>query len=577
MRFIQHLFKNSNLIKSIKTMFSCKFKNLREKGAGFIRYYFFILILSVIPFVGIFLTNLLPHTHDGFVHLARIGAYYKALQDGQFPVRWAGDLNYGYGVPLFNFIYHVPYIIASSFVYLGLGLVNAFKITLFLSFILSGIFMLGFSLSFFKDIKKAFLVTVFYQFFPFRLVELLIRGSFGEVYVYAFFPLVLWGIVLLFKKNNFRNVLITSFGTFLLILSHNALSLVFFFVSVISILFFAEKPKKYIYPFFSLFLGLLMASFYWIPAIFEHKYTYGDLFMKNLYLEHFPPIQNFFIPNFFNSSILQIKGISAQFGLFHVLVLVLGLVVIFSKKITKLDNKLIIFCLLIVVGGIFIMQPISKPLWENIALLRQFQFSWRLLSVVGFALSMLSVVIFYFSFFRNKIVYFLLLFLVVFSTAYYWIPSLGWDKINEKDYWNYPLTTAGFGETDLIWSKGPANKYPVQRVDVIDGKGVIEDIAKKSNLLIFKVNNETPIKVVTHIQYFPGWRAYVDGNIIPVEFQYQIYRGEMVFKIPQGKHDVRISFGESKIRFAADMLTVMGAIILISLGFLFRYFKKIWE
>ena len=541
------------------------------------RYYFLILILSLVPFVGIFFTPLLPHTHDGFVHLARIAAYFKALEDLQIPVRWAGDLNFGYGVPLFNFIYQVPYIIASGLIYLGFGLVSSFKITLILSFILSGFFMFGFSLSFFKDLRKAFLATIFYQFFPFRLVEILVRGSFGEVYTYAFFPLVLWGIVLLFKKISYRNILITSMGTFLLIFSHNALSLVFFFLAIFFVLIFAEKPKRYIYPFFSLFLGLLMASFYWVPAIFEHKYTYGDLFMKNLYLEHFAPIQNFFIPNFLNALSLQIKGISVHLGLFHVLGLILGIVVIFSKKIIKLDRKQFIFSVCLFIAALFVMQPISKPLWENIALLRQFQFPWRLLAVAGFALSMMSVFLLHFRFFRNRIVYFLLLFLVIFSTAYYWNPSLGWDKINEEYYWNYPLTTAGFGETDLIWSQGPANKYPTRRVEVIDGKGNVEVMMKKSNSLTFKVDNATSIKVVTHIQYFPGWRAYVDGIQAPIQFQYQIYRGEIIFEIPQGKHEVKLVFGESKIRFASDMLSIVGLIILISLGFLSKYYKRIWE
>lgn len=540
----------------------------------FVRQYFLIFILSILPFISIFLTNLLPHTHDGFVHLARIGAYFKALQDGQFPVRWAGDLNFGYGVPVFNFIYNLPYLIASIFVYLGLGLVNSFKITLFLSFILSGLFMFGFSLSFFNDLRKAFLVTVFYQFFPFRLVEILIRGSFGEVFTYAFLPLVLWGIVLLFKKISFRNILITSLGTFLLIFSHNALSLVFFFLSVLFIFFFAKK-RNYIYPFFALFLGLIMASFYWIPAIMEHKYTYGDLFMKNLYLQHFAPFQNFFIPNFFNSSFLQTKGVSVQFGLFHTIILLLGIIVAFLKRVEKFDKKLIIFSIGIFAGGFFVMLPISKFLWENISFLRQFQFPWRLLAVVGFAMSMMSVSILYFNFFKNRIVYFFLLFLVIFSTAYYWSPSLGWDKINEKDYWNYPLTTAGFGETDLIWSKGPADKYPSKRIDVIDGKGTIREITKKSNKLTFEVNNRTPIKVVTHIQYFPGWRAYVDEKQIPIQFQYQIYRGEIVFEIPQGRHDVELLFGESKIRLVADALSVIGFVALIPLGILFKYFKKV--
>lgn len=539
-----------------------------------IRYYFLILIFSLIPFIGIFSTNLLPHTHDGFVHLARIGAYFKALSDGQFPVRWAGDLNFGYGMPLFNFMYHVPYAIASFMVFLGSGLVNAFKVTLVLSFILSGIFMLGFSLSFFKDVKKAFLVTLFYQFFPFRLVEVLVRGSFGEVYTYAFFPLALWGIVLLFKKVSFRNILVTSLAIFLLIFSHNSLSLVFFLISIIFILFFAGKQKDYPFAFFSVFLGLLMASFYWIPAVFEHRYTYGDLFMKNLYLSHFPPIQNFFIPNFFNNPALQTKGISVQFGLLHTLIIIFGAVALFSKKITKIDKKIIIFCFCMIIGALILMQPISRPLWERIALLRQFQFSWRLLSVVGFAISLMSICIFYFRFFKNNIIYFSLLFLVVFSTAYYWNPPLGWDKVDEKYYWNFPLSTTYFGETDLIWSEGPAKKYPLKRIDVIDGKGVVGEISKKSNKLVFKVNNETPIKVVVHIQYFPGWRAYVDDKLTPIQFQYQIYRGEIVFPIPKGEHLVRLSFGESKVRFFADMLTVVGFIILISVGFLFRYFKK---
>ncbi|MBI2614065.1 MAG: hypothetical protein HYW62_04825 [Candidatus Levybacteria bacterium] len=540
----------------------------------FFRYYLLVLILSCLPFIGIFLTSLLPHTHDGLVHLARIGAYFKALSDGQIPVRWAGDLNYGYGMPLFNFMYHVPYIISSFFVFLGAGLVSAFKIALVLSFILSGIFMFGFSLSFFKDIKKAFLVTLFYQFFPFRLVEILIRGSFGEVYAYAFFPLVLWGIVLLSKKVNFKNISVTSLGTALLILSHNALSLVFFSICIIFILFFAGKPKNYIYPFFALFLGLLLAAFYWIPAIFEHNYTYGDLFMKDLYTTHFPPIQNFFIPNFLNNSVLQTGGISIQIGLFHTLVFALGIFALFSKKIAKFDKRLTIFCLCIFAGALFIMQPISIFLWEKISLLRQFQFSWRLLSVIGFATSLMAISIFYFGFFKKKIIYFSLLFLLIFSTFYYWKPVLGWDKIDEKYYWNFPLTTTYFGETDLIWSEGPAKKYPLHRVEVIDGKGVVSQLVKKSNILTFKTDNETPIKVVTHIQYFPGWRAFVDDKQVSIEFQYGIYRGHIVFEIPIGQHEVKLSFGESRIRFIADMLTVIGFVFLISVGFLLKYFKK---
>ena len=90
--------------------------------------------------------------------------------------------------------------------------------------------------------------------------------------------------------------------------------------------------------------------------------------------------------------------------------------------------------------------------------------------------------------------------------------------------------------------------------------------SKKSNLLTFPVSAKTPIKVVAHIQYFPGWRAYVDGRSVPIQFQYAIYRGEIVFQIPKGQHDIRLSFGESKLRFIADSLTIMTVISLIIIG-----------
>ena len=194
----------------------------------FNKYYLIVLGLSIPPLISIFSTLQFPHVHDGIVHLARMAAYFKALQDFQIPVRWAGDLNYGYGMPLFNFIYHVPYLFSALFIFLGFGLVFTFKIVLSLSFLLSGVFMFAFAKAFFNpsatsDVasadgdKKALIVTIFYQFAPFRLVELLVRGSYGEVYAYTFFPLVLFGLVKIFQKRETIFVIVTGVATALLI------------------------------------------------------------------------------------------------------------------------------------------------------------------------------------------------------------------------------------------------------------------------------------------------------------------------------------------------------------------------
>lgn len=530
-------------------------------------FYLLITIVSLPPLVGIFVTPDLPHTHDGLVHLPRIASYFKALKDIQIPVRWAGDLNYGYGMPLFNFIYQLPYAIASIFLFLGLGLVNAFKITLALSFLLSGVFMFLFSKAFFQDERKAFLVTMFYQFAPFRLVELFVRGSFGEVYTYTFLPLILFGLTRIFKKQTFSNFSIIAIATALLVLSHNSLSLVFFIIALFFTLFFAKERKTLFVGTSALFFGLLLSSFYWLPAILEHKYTYGDLFMKNLYLSHFPPFQNLFIPNFNNSEHLQTGGVAVQIGLFHVLASLLAVgILAFRKRVDALTGRLILFCLALTAITFFFMQPISSMVWEHIPMLRQFQFPWRFLAVTSFTTAMLSVSFFALSLFKKKFVYLLLLTAVIISTIYYWRPPLGFDRVGEKYYWNYPLDTTYFGETDLIWSAGPAKSYPKERVEIIGGEGIVKNFNKKSQFQTFDIEAKTEVSLLSNTQYFPGWTVYVDGNSIPIEFQDPNNRGLITFSVPKGKHKVLITFEETKTRLAADLVSLSSLAIILSLS-----------
>lgn len=535
---------------------------LKNRNHSLVLYYLFVIAVSILPFIPILSSSLLPHTHDGLVHLPRMAAYYKALQDGQIPVRWAGDLNFGYGLPLFNFIYQFPYIISSLFLFLGFGLVFSFKLTLLTSFLFSGVFMFLFAKRFFNDTQKALLVTVFYQFAPFRLVELLIRGSLGEVYTYTFLPFLLYGLYSFSQERKFKNFLIAAVGGTLLILSHNAISLSFFAVSFLFLLFFSKDIKSFFWSVFSQISGLFLAAFYWIPAIFEHKYTYGDLFMKDLYKSYFPPFLNFFIPNITNDSRLQTGGISVQFGLFQVIAVIIAIFLLLRRR-KNADSKKIIFGLFLVTLSLFFMQPVSIFMWQHMSLLRQFQFPWRLLSVVVLGTSLLSISYFSIKQFNGKIIYRVLIVIVILSTIFYWKPNLGYDKIDESYYWNFPLNTTYFGETDVIWSAGPAKKYPKQRVEIIGGKGAVENFQKNSYSQSFKLTAQNEVQLVDHIQYFPGWRVYVDNKMVPIEFQDPNWRGEITFRIPKGEHNISVIFKESAIRFVADSISAASVVLLM--------------
>lgn len=544
--------------------------------ATFLRKNFYLLLvifLSFLPITPYFSSKDLIHTHDGLVHLPRLAAYYNALSDGDFPVRFAGFLNYGYGLPLFNFIYQLPYWIGSFFIFIGFGLVDAFRLSITLSFIFSGIFMYIFSKELFVSDSKAFVATLIYQFAPFRMVELLVRGSYGEVYTYTFLPLVLYGILLLSKRISIRNFLITSTSVFLLIISHNSVSLLFFAASCLFVFAVNKSLRTVMLSFASLFYGLLLASFYWIPAVLEHKYTFGDLFMKDVFKSNFPPILNFFIPNFNNTVSLQTGGIATFIGLFQLISIIVA-VYVFIKKINLKDaNRIYIFSFLIIVISFTFMVPISTPIWESSLgkFLRQFQFPWRFLSIIILCSALLSESLFHIFKISKKHLIFLTI-TIIGSVAFFWKAHEGRDVINEKYYWNFPLNTTYYGETDVIWSAGPAKSYPKKSIEIISGKGIVENFKKHNSLQEFNVKANEDLHIVSRTTYFPGWVVRIDGVKTPIQFQDPNHRGELVFSVPSGNHAVRIKFEESKIRLVANILSIAGFVFLYPI---FVILKKI--
>lgn len=533
------------------------------------KYLWLILLFSLLPLLPILINSLLVHTHDGPVQLARMAAWFKGLKDGQIPVRWAGELNYGFGTPVLVFMYPWPYFLSAIFLSLGFSLANSFELVLFFSFFLSGPLFFLFAKQFFKDEKKGFLAAVFYQLASFRLVEIVVRGAFGEVWTYTFLPLALLGLTKIFQKEKRSGFILASLGTALLILTHNSVSLVFFGALVFFVLIFApDWPKRFL-AFISLFFGLLLSAFYWLPALWGKRYTYGDLFMKDLYLEHFPSLKQLFLPNLLNKPWGWVNDIPTQIGLFHFLALFLILFLLLQKRLKGLNKKIAIFSGLLFGAVLIFMQPISIPLWQKFSLLRQFQFSWRLLALVVLVTSLSVVSFFHFSFFKRffkKEKFVLGLAILVFlSSLAYWLPPEGFDQIDEDYFWNYPLNTTYFGEANTIWAANPPKDYPKERIEIVGGQGEVSEFSKNSTSQTFNVLAENEINVLSNTIFFPGWRVFANGQEIPIEFQDQNYRGLITFRLPAGEYQVQVKFGRTKDRKAAEAVSLLSWVLFLGL------------
>ena len=80
----------------------------------------FILVVAIILLNRTLLSQGIPDTYDGNSHVARIANYYLAFRDGHFPIRWAPNLNYKFGYPVFQYHYQTPYFAAALFYKIGL-------------------------------------------------------------------------------------------------------------------------------------------------------------------------------------------------------------------------------------------------------------------------------------------------------------------------------------------------------------------------------------------------------------------------------------------------------------------------
>lgn len=536
-------------------------RNMRVLEDRF-KYIFLILLISIIYLFPLY-KNGLYKSHDGDLQIVGIAAAYKAILDGQIPLRWASDLNYGYGTPYFNFYYPLKDY-AGSIVYgLGFSLQDSFKILMGLSFILSGVFFYIWMINI-VDNKSAFLGAVFYSLAPYHFLDIYVRGQLGEMLAFVFIPLVLLFVERNKHKISMLNIFFGSVSFSLLILSHNILALVFFFLILSYILIRNFKDWKTLIVNLSiLILGLMMSSFFWFPALYEGKYINSELFVGNMYKDHFLDYSKIIYSKWgFGSDVNKDGGLSPYIGPVHFAIAVIGVLILTKIKY----KKEVILWLIFLIISIVMSVSLSTILWKKIDILSKFQFPWRFIAISTLCT---PVIICYVANFLKNNMFILLSLTVLLAVS---INLIKTDKyINKEDsyYFNFPHTASYHGETTTIWTAGDAKDFAKSQIEIIAGDGVVTKLVRRSKSHKFYINSKNKTRILDNTVYFPGWQVFVDGEKTPIEFQDINHRGLITFVVPKGKHDIKVIFGESPIRLFSNMVSLF-SIIGIFLIFVFR-------
>lgn len=549
----------------------------------FKKYPFLFLIILALPAALPTLRTDFFSVHDEAQHLVDIYQMFRSLEVGGFPPRWAPDLNFGLGHPYFNFYYHLSFYITSIMMFLGASMADAFKSVMTIVIFTAPLGFYFFASQFLS--KPASLVaSVLYLYTPYFAVDLYVRGALGELTVLALIPWGFYGLTSLITKPGILHLIISSLVLALLGIAHNVLNIFIFpwiFLYGLALSKFINQFKqRIIFIFLTFSLGLGLASYYWLPALWEKQYisTYEQIKME----DHFPFIKQLLIPSWDwgSSHWGPDDQMSFQIGLINLLAVFL--IVIFFKKISDFEKRLAIFFLVMFFTSAVLMNIRTLPFWNLNPLFRYVQFPWRMLIFTTFSSAFIGGLFLNWLFkrFDNKRIVFytsLAIFCIIVLNVWYFRPSEYKKVSDEKALEAYFANRTTQGERGYL-SKDypgfsedflPPTRWTKKRPEDIPKRAV--ETEKSAELSYIKdginyyidINSAESVSLRIYTAYFPGWIAKTNGQSLDTKPATDL--GIVSVDVPSGKHTIKLAFEDTLVRKLAKLSSLISLLAIIFL------------
>jgi len=535
---------------------------------------FLVLLTLSIPAAFQLLGRGFYEPHD-LHHLADIYQMARAIQSGQLPPRLGPDFAFGYGYPLFNFYYLLPFYLGAFWFFLVGSLTASFEFVFILSIFLSVLAMYLF-LREFVERFPAVVGSVLFLYTPYRAVQIYVRGAMGEALALSLLPFVFWGVTRIIRQSKNRKLMAgVSLMAAIFILSHNYLwALAFPWIALLAVILIKKGRDKASVA--SLLLaGLFSAgltAFWWLPALLENKLVSSTTPFP--LIDHFPFIKQLIIPSWGHGASVWGPGdeMSFQIGVVNLSVVLLSsTLLIFFRRLFK-DRKICLISLWALAGffvSVFMMNIRSFFIWRLVPFYNFIQFPWRLLFLTTFFTAALAGIVTQVLLKKGgKVIGFLIIITSFVFTFNYFAPSQVFYK-SDDDYLARFFGEKTYSEDYLLlpnWVDERPTNLPASKIEA-GGEAKIEAIEEK-NPVHWQAIISAPesSKVTFHAYYFPGWFAKIDGEKTAIEPGRP--HGQIEINIPAGKHTVEFFWAETPLRRTADLVS-LGSLLLLT-GFLIK-------
>lgn len=346
------------------------------------KYLLFSLIITIIFAYPFLIKDFLPLEHDTLFHLSRIEGLAQSFKDGVFLPRIYPykNMNFGYGSPMF---YSDFFLIIPALLYnLGISVSVCYVFIIMVFTFLSSYFAMKLCRVVTNNNYAPYIAGTLYLFSNYRITDVYVRSSLGEVMGFAFLPLVLLGIYYVLYTDT-KKWYYLAIGFTCLALTHN---ITFVLACILFIFFLIVRIKHWIHSkeiiiaIFKAFIVSVGCSAFFIFPMLEQMTS------QNFYLSYYTSTSSLADSSvelwkyFANTTVFGYgtHGYAKDMSMLlnpGYFMMIIPIVYLFRKKENK--NPFILHSLIL--GYIFLLLPLDIFPWEYMVFFGLIQFTWRLI------------------------------------------------------------------------------------------------------------------------------------------------------------------------------------------------------
>jgi hypothetical protein len=422
--------------------------------------------------------------------------------------------------------------------------------------------------------------AVAYMYLPYRIVNLYVRGDLAEAFAMSILPWVFCFLYTTFSGKGWWHTIALSLSCGVLVFTHNCTALTASGLIILFLLYLALSDRNVtglLRGALGLLLGWGLSAVFWLPALLEKNLVHIELIHNNPAFDfhnNFVEPYRLFSPLWSLNAGIGGRELPLQIGAPHVLLTLVSVIALwrFRHQTSRSAKQVGLFFLLSALLLVFLMQPSSTLVWENLFLLPYIQFPWRLLALLGFACSFLAGGIFVVFHSTEKalpqMVQLALMVVMVLTGAqycyvrgYYILDEEAMTPTFVREQWSTASSyntkemahVQDFGEYLPTTVKRVPDRKKAGAILVTSGKAVVTERQRTLQGYAFEAVVEEEVEIVVGSFYYPSWTAKANGKATPL---FTDEEGLIHLGLPKGPHRVDVVFGPSFARILAAYVSL---------------------